>query len=102
MATKKQAPKPPFDTPRWGVPGSPDDLDAAEQIAHDIVSERRDLLPSVTRIMTADLGTERTLTALGLFRHALTRPGDMHRDPKIAIAEASTPQTTAPHPRRKG
>jgi hypothetical protein len=96
MATKKQAAKPPRDTPRWGWPESPDDLDAPEQMAHDIVAERRDLLPSVVRIMTAGLGTEGTLTALGLFRHALAHPGDVHRDPKVAIAEASTGQATAP------
>jgi hypothetical protein len=101
MATKKTTPRAPFDTPRWALPGPPENLDAAEQMAHDILAERRDLLPSVARIMNADLGTERTLTALGSFRHALTRPGDMHRDPKVAIADASTHQTTAPHPRRK-
>ncbi len=101
MATKKTTPRVPFNTPRWALPGPPKDLDAAEQVAHDILAERRDLLPSVARIMTADLGTERTLTALGLFRHALARPGDMHRDPRIAIADASTHPPTAPHPRRK-
>jgi hypothetical protein len=96
MATKKQAAKPPIGTPRWALPGSPDDLDAAEQAAHDILAERRDLLPSVQRIMTADLGTEATVTALGLFQHALTHPGDTHRDPRVAIANASTHQATAP------
>ena len=99
MATNKQKAKPPINTPRWALPGSPEDLDTAEQMAHDIHAERPDLLPSVARIMNAGLATEQTLTALGLFQHALTHPGDTHRDPKVAIAQASTHQTTTPHPR---
>ena len=49
--------------------------------------------------MTAGLGTEGTLKAIGLFRDSLTNPGDVHRDPRVAIAEVAAtlePGTLAP------
>ena len=84
MATKKQAAK--LSTVRWGTSASPDDLGPADRIAHDILVVRRDLLPSVERIMTAGLGADGTLRAISLFRDAITSPGDVHRDPRVAIA----------------
>ena len=69
---------------------SPDDLGPANRIAYDIVHERRDVLPSVERIMNAGLDEDATLQAMTLFRDALATIGDPHRDPRVAIS-ASTP-----------
>jgi hypothetical protein len=65
---------------------SPDDLEPASRIAYDIVHDRRDVLPSVERIMNAGLDAEATLRAMTLFRDALITSGDPHRDPRVAIA----------------
>jgi len=90
MATRKQAAKPVASIARWQSSGSPEDGNPAEQIAHEILAQRSDLLPSVDRIMTAGLGTDGTLKAIGLFRHALSHPGDVNRDPRVAIAEVAS------------
>ena len=63
-----------------------DDLGPADRIAYDIVADRRDLLPSVERIMNAGLGQDGTVAALTLFRSALGVVGDPNRDPRVAIA----------------
>lgn len=65
---------------------SPDDLGPANRIAFDIVAERRDLLPSVERIMNAGLEEDDTVKAITLFRDALNAAGDPNRDPRVAIA----------------
>lgn len=78
----KKQPNPYLDTE------SPDDLAPAQRLAHDIVAERRDLLPSVERIINAELG-DATLDALSLFQNALATPGDPCRDPAVAVARAS-------------
>lgn len=65
-----------------------EDLAPADQIAHDIVARRRDLIPSVSRIMNAGLGVA-TLTAITLFRDALTDLSDPNRDPAVAIANGA-------------
>jgi len=90
MAAKKSAAAHSRTTHRWQSSEGLDDLSPAERIAHDIVSGRRDLLPSVERIMTAGLSTDGTLRAIGLFRDAVGTPGDAHRDPRVAIAEGAT------------
>ena len=69
---------------------SPDDLSPPNRIAYEIFAERRDLLPSVERIMNAGLDEASTANALSLFRTSLTVPGDPHRDPAVAIASAGT------------
>jgi hypothetical protein len=89
MATRKQVTKPGHIKYRWQSTESPDDLGPADRIAHDIVAGRRDLFPSVERIMTAGLGDDNTLRAIGLFRDSLTTPGDVHRDPRVAIARCT-------------
>ena len=89
MATKKQTAKSASNMPRWQSSGSSDDLGPAEQIAHEILAGRRDLLPSVERIMTAGLGPDGTLRAINLFRDALVTPGAKHRDPRMAIADSA-------------
>jgi hypothetical protein len=94
MATKKQGAQP-LRITGWQSSGSPDDLGPAERIAHEILASRRDLLPSVERIMVAGLGTDGTLKAISLFRDALTTPGDVHRDPRVAIAAVAPAPVTA-------
>ena len=69
---------------------TPDDLGPANRIAYDIVSERRDLLPSVERIMNAGLDEDGTVGALTLFRSSLNATGDPNRDPRVAIAACSS------------
>jgi hypothetical protein len=71
---------------------TPDALGAADRIAYDIVAGRRDLLPSVERIMNAGLGEDDTVGALTLFRSSIGVTGDPNRDPRVAIA-ACTPPT---------
>jgi hypothetical protein len=68
---------------------SPDDLGPANRIAFDIVAERRDLLPSVERIMNAGLAEEDTVRAITMFRDALGADGDPNRDPRVAIARCT-------------
>ena len=70
----------------WRSPGLPDGLGEAEQAAHAIITTRPDLTPSVARIMDAGLEADDRLRALGLFEAALTVPGDVNRDPRLAIA----------------
>ena len=65
---------------------SPDELGPANRIAYDIIAERRDLLPSVERIMNAGLNEDGTVGALTLFRASLGVANDPNRDPSVAIA----------------
>jgi hypothetical protein len=69
----------------WKSPGSAHELDEVEQMAHGIINDRSDLLPSVERIMSAPLGADDRLRALTLFHDALHNPGDPNRDPRVAI-----------------
>lgn len=64
----------------------PEDLGPADRMAYDLAGERRDLLPSVNRIMSAGLGEDATVRAMTLFRDSLSTVGDPHRDPRVAIA----------------
>jgi hypothetical protein len=81
-ATKRAASRPsnPYTS------SDPDALSPANRIAHDILVERVDLLPSVDRIMTAGLDEDDALKAITLFQRSLTKPGDPNRDPRVAIA----------------
>jgi hypothetical protein len=81
-------------TPRWLSPGSPDELDEAGRVAHGIITERSDLLPSVERIMTSGLDHEGRLLAISLFRDALHTPGDVHRNPRTAIVRGEAVSAT--------
>ena len=82
-ATKKVA-------PNWKTPGSPHELEPLDQLAHSIVTDRPDLMPSVERIMVAALDGDGRLRALTMFRDSLTTPGDANRDPRVAIARCQT------------
>lgn len=67
---------------------TPDELEPANRIAYDLIHDRRDLLPSVERIMTADLDEAQRLRAMTLFRDSFAEVGDPHRDPRVAIAKS--------------
>lgn len=69
----------------WRSSREDGELNPAERVAHDVLTARRDLLPSVELIMTAGLGSEATLRAISLFRDSLTNAGDANRDPRVAI-----------------
>jgi hypothetical protein len=69
--------------------GDPDELEGAHLIAHEIMSARRDLLPSVQLIMESELDDEVRASAMGLFQEALGDLDDPNRDPRTAIANAS-------------
>jgi hypothetical protein len=85
MAKKKVA------ATRWhdGV-SEIEELSETEQIAHAIVTERRDLEPSVARIMdNEELDDDTRGAALGLFQTALLDPdNDENRNPMVAITNA--------------
>lgn len=87
MTTKRSTKAPPNP---YLTTASRDDLEPANRIAHDVVHDRRDLLPSVERIMNAGLDEESTLRAMTLFRDSLEVVGDPHRDPRVAIANSTT------------
>jgi hypothetical protein len=89
MAAKKRAASEPV-RPYLGST-DPEDLSHAFRVAHDIVSSRLDLMPSVDRILAAGLDESDQERALTLFRDSLGCPGDPHRDPAIAISAATEP-----------
>ncbi len=68
-----------------------------DRLAFEILAGRRDLLPSVQRIIDAggaggvDGSSER---ALELFRDSLGVTGDPNRDPRVAIANAAAGGST--------
>jgi hypothetical protein len=69
----------------WQAARASDELEPAERLAHDVLTARPDLLPSVERIMSAGLDSNETLRAISLFRDSLSNIGDEHRDPAVAI-----------------
>ncbi|HRE00233.1 MAG TPA: hypothetical protein PLV68_02970, partial [Ilumatobacteraceae bacterium] len=73
---------------------SPDDLSPANRLAFEIFAERRDLLPSIERILNAGLDDTTAATALGFdgkpFRSRTSDPGgDQCVDPRVAIRWAT-------------
>jgi hypothetical protein len=93
MAVKKRSTKAPPNP--YLTSATPDDLGPANRIAYDIVAERRDLLPSVERIMNAGLDEDGTVGVLTLFRCSLTAAGDPNRDPRVALATYSPASASA-------
>jgi hypothetical protein len=92
-ATRKRASNRPTSSQpaaNWKSAGSPNQLGDADRLAHAIMSERSDVLPSVERIMTAPLDSNGRLRALELFRAALGDPSDACRDPRVAIERCIT------------
>ncbi len=89
---KKQAVSRPKVAPNpYLTTASPDDLGPTDRIAFEIVKARRDLLPSVEKIMNAGLDSTAALQALTLFRDSLEQTGDPNRDPAVAIANSAPP-----------
>jgi hypothetical protein len=76
-------------TTRWSD-GSVEieELAPTERVAHEIVSQFGDLLPSVVRIMDAELDDDARLVAITSFQTSLGQEGDPNRDPRVAIANA--------------
>lgn len=66
---------------------SPEELGPSDRIAFEIFAERRDLRPSVDRIMNAGLDDDNTLRAMTMFRDAIGATDDPHRDPRACIAD---------------
>ena len=64
-------------------------LTPEQRIAHELVLRRRDITPSVQRIMDAPLSAAARGNALAAFGRALDTPGDPNRDPRVAIAAAT-------------
>ena len=64
-----------------------------ELLAHELVVRRRDLTPSVERIMNMEGTQAARCKALTAFSDALTAPGDPNRDPRVAIAFANADTT---------
>ena len=87
MAARKRAAPDPIRPYLGSI--DPEDLSVAHRVAHQIVSSRVDLLPSIDRIMAADLNESGQERALALFRDSLGCPGDPNRDPAIAISAAT-------------
>ena len=77
MVVRKRSTKAPHNP--YLTAATPDDLGPANRIAYDIIAERRDLLPSVERIMNAGLDADGTVGVLTLFRCSLTAAGDPNR-----------------------
>ena len=67
-----------------------DDLSPTNRMAHEILTSRGDLLPSIEHIMQAGLSDSDATAALTFFRDALGAPGDPNRDPNVAIAAATS------------
>jgi len=77
-------------TSRWSDGATDvDELPPRERLAHEIVSTHGDLLPSVVRIMDAELTEEQGVVALTAFRDSIGVAGDPNRDPRVAIANAA-------------
>ncbi|MEX2625834.1 MAG: hypothetical protein WD225_03060 [Ilumatobacteraceae bacterium] len=74
---------------RWSDGSVPDEeLAPNERIAHEIVSAKGDLAPSVQKIMDAELDDDARQAALEAFRSSLDEVGDPNRDPQVAIENA--------------
>jgi len=73
----------------WNATVDVDTLSEQQQLAHQIVVRRRDLTPSVERIMNSEIDEGVRSKALSAFSVAIDTPGDPNRDPRVAITNAS-------------
>jgi hypothetical protein len=88
---KKPTNRKPAPSSAWWQPSVDiESLSPDQRLAHEVVVRRRDLTPSVERIMTADLDPSQRSVALTAFSNALDSPGDPNRDPRVAIENASS------------
>lgn len=86
---KRAAKKKQTSTEPYLDPDPDQQLEGAELVASEILAERRDLLPSVKLIMTAELDEDARMNAVELFRDSLDQTDDPNRDPRTAIDNAS-------------
>jgi hypothetical protein len=70
-------------------PDPAEPLEGANLVASEILADRRDLLPSVQLIMSAELDDDARMNAVELFRDSLDQIDDPNRDPRVAIDNAS-------------
>jgi hypothetical protein len=61
-------------------------MSPSARVAHEIITARSDLAPSVNKIMNAELTDEQRLTAITRFNESLSALDDPFRDPRYAIA----------------
>ena len=112
MVVRKRSTKAPRNP--YLTAATPDELGPANRIAYDIIAERRDLLPSVERIMNAGLdadGTVGVLNAVPLFadrrrrseprpasgdRRLLAGVGERGRDNRRRVTLVAEPLAAAP------
>lgn len=87
MAKRAAATKPPQNPYQSSSDSA--DLSPANQVAFEILAVRRDVMPSIERIMNAGLDEEVAVDALTRFRAALDEPGNPDRDPRVAVANAA-------------
>lgn len=88
---KKQSRRKPAPTSQWwDASVDVESLDADQRLAHELVVRRRDLTPSVARIMDTEMDSATRSRALAAFSHALDTPGDPNRDPRVAIISATS------------
>ena len=75
----------------------PEGAREVDRLAFEILAGRRDLQPSVERIMNTSGADDTAERALALFRDSLVAAGDPNPDPPVAIANA-TKATPPPAP----
>jgi hypothetical protein len=62
------------------------EMSPSARVAHEIITARSDLAPSVNKIMDADLSDSQRLTAITKFSASISAIDDPFRDPRYAIA----------------
>ncbi len=90
MPTKSSNQKRKTSTPWCDATADVDSLEPNERLAHELVVLRRDLTPSVERIMNHEMSEAARGRALSVFAESLNNPGDPNRDPRVAIENATS------------
>ena len=90
MPTKSSNQKRKTSTPWCDATADVDSLEPNERLAHELVVLRRDLTPSVERIMNHEMSEAARGRALSVFADSLNNPGDPNRDPRVAIENATS------------
>jgi hypothetical protein len=87
MAVAKKTKKP-ATTPWYDGTVDVESLAPHQQLAHRLVTQYRDLTPSVDRIMNAEVSDDARMSALSAFADSIGQTGDPNRDPRVALANA--------------
>jgi len=90
VPTKSSNQKRKTSTPWCDATADVDSLEPNERLAHELVVLRRDLTPSVERIMNHEMSEAARGRALSVFADSLNNPGDPNRDPRVAIENATS------------